>query len=353
MIYLTIVLGACLLLLLARFFNTCEFTWGEYGIGCVVLSAILGIGFLISTISQTSDTEIISGKVLEKKRETVSCSHSYPCHCRQQCSGSGQNRSCYEVCDTCYEHPYDIDWNVETTVGEININTIDSQGLIQPPRWTSAQIGEPVATTHTYTNWLLAAPNSIFKRKDRGGDGRKMPAYPLHVYDYYHIDRVVLDGVEIPPEQLSALNAAISENLKDIAKLKQVNLVIVLTNRDREFTENLRTAWLNGKKNDLVLVIGIKKWPTINWVDVFSWASDDLVNVKVRDDVRDYGVVDLNIVSIAMADINKFWIRKPMKTYEYLGHEVEISSAAIWILCLLGIVTIIGCFIIFTTKEIA
>lgn len=347
MIFWSLFFFCVLTMLIIRFKFREEFTWGEFGIGAAILLLVLGGGYLIATHAQTADTQILSGKVTDKKKDRVGCRHSYSCNCTTYCSG-GKNPSCSTVCQTCYEHSYDIDWDVFTTVGEITIDTIDRQGLREPPRWTSVKTGEPASVMDSYDNWLKAVPDSVFRRTTE----EKLPEYPLKVYDYYHIDRVVNDGLNVPKEELKSLNEKISLSLVDIAKEKQVNLVIVLTNRTSMFAQELRAGWLNGKKNDMVVVIGAKEYPKIEWVDVFGWSSNDLAHISARDSIREYGVIDNSVVDLAVASIGKYWSRRPMQEYEYLKDEIEISDGWLVALAIIGVVIVVGGSIIFINKEI-
>src|SRR5208337_4906489 len=73
-----------------------ECVW-DIAIQVGIVAVLMAIGLGIAYWQGTSDTEIWNGQVTNKARVEVSCSHSYPCHCHQVCSGSGQNESCTEV----------------------------------------------------------------------------------------------------------------------------------------------------------------------------------------------------------------------------------------------------------------
>lgn len=109
-------------------------------VGSVALQSLL---YVTLTLGKAADVELLNGYVTGKERDVVSCSHSYECMCyyTESCSGSGTSRSCTRTrhCSTCYEHSYDVDWDVHTTVGNLTIDRIDRQGLDQPPRWTAVQ----------------------------------------------------------------------------------------------------------------------------------------------------------------------------------------------------------------------
>lgn len=301
------------------------FTIREFFITVVIMAIALFAGYEIALNIKSYDTQILSGQVTGKTRDVVSCSHSYPCNCRNECSGSGSNKTCSEVCDTCYEHDYDIDWNINTTVGTITIDRVDgsgSQGLEQPQRWTSVKNGEPVSKTSNYQNYIKAVPDSLYHRLSN----QPVPNYPETIYDYYHIDRVVDFDLGIPAVDLQSLNDKISMELREVASLKQVNIVVVLTkNNDRQFSDDLKAAWLGGKKNDIVIVIGSDNYPYIKWASVFSWSANDLLNVSLRNDIEDHAKIDTKLVDIVIVGINKNWVRKRMHEYAYLKNEIRPS----------------------------
>lgn len=147
--------------LLMQFFFAKTIATGEM---FATIGLVLVLGFsswAIGNHLDKLDTEIISGQVEGKKQVKVSCSHSYKCHCYTTCSG-GKTRTCTQHCSTCYDHPYDFDWDVYTTIGEFEINRVDRQGTTEPPRWTQIKVADPVAREHSYVNYIKVAPDSLF-----------------------------------------------------------------------------------------------------------------------------------------------------------------------------------------------
>ena len=117
-------------------------------------------------------------------------------------------------------------------------------------------------------------------------------------------------------------------------------MVLVITNKEDSYTKTLQSAWLNGKKNDIVIVIGSKVYPTIDWVDVFGWSNVDIVNVKTRDDIKDYGKIDTKVIDIATDNINKYWQRKHMSDFKYLQKEIEPSDESLTVIGLVALILI-------------
>src|SRR5574342_424492 len=136
--------------------------------GLVVLACLIVAGSSAGIVScaNTHDVEVWNGVVTGKEQNTVSCSHSYQCNCRQSCTGSGKNQSCTTVCDTCYEHSHDYDWDVYTSINDtITIDRVDRQGVNEPSLWTAVKMGEPVSVTHSYKNYIKASPGTLFRHQ--------------------------------------------------------------------------------------------------------------------------------------------------------------------------------------------
>ncbi len=300
------------------------------------------VGWAISC-SNTHDTEIINGRVTGKERNRVSCRHSYRCNCYTTCSGSGKNRSCSEHCSTCYEHSYDVDWDVHSSIGTFSINTIDRQGLNEPPRYTSTRIGEPVADTHSYTNYVKGSPDSLFRHQglvEKYKD--KLPNYPENIYDYWHINRLVTVGVSVP--DAAQWNKDLEEINGDLGPQKQANVVIVLVkNQPSDYFEALEQHWIGSKKNDVTVVMSLDDAGTIQWVQVMAWTKDKMAEVVVGDAIRNIGKLDRPaIIGAIKTSVAQSYVRKPMKDFEYLASTIT-PSVGQWIFAMiLGLVLSIG-----------
>lgn len=308
---------------------------------CIITAVCAGFGYY----TDTTDYEVLNGEVTGKQRTQVSCSHSYDCHCKKKTSGSGKNKTTVEVCDTCYEHDYDYNWDVGTTVGDFRVKRKDSQGIIEPPRWTEINVGDPSDTAHQYTNYVKASPDSIFYSKTKSDI--KTPDYP-EIYDYYNFDHVIN-----APKDSDKWNLEVAKGLTKRGALKQVNLMIVFTNQDKSFADALHDHWLGGKKNDLVVVIGSKQYPNIDWVKAFSWSDKDIIHTSIRDDLMDSKVLDpVNTTSLIFSDIDKNYHREPMAHYKYLVDGLQPGMLSISIAFIINILVPIITLIMFYTQGI-
>jgi len=300
-------------------------------VGLVTVSLV----YLAGTSLQTHDVEIWNGSVTSKERDTVSCSHSYDCRCRNEtsCTGSGKNRSCTtsRVCDTCYEHDHDYDWVVHSDIGKFLINRVDDQGVTQPSRWTQARVGDPVSKTHNFTNYVKAVPESLFHANVTNKFDGIIPTYPNQIYDYYKLSRLLLVGVSVP--DASEWNRDIALLLRKLGPLKQANVIVVMVNTaDQSYVHALEGRWIGGKKNDIIVILGVTSYPKIDWVAISSWTDKALFKIQLRDAILDIGTVDRSQI-IAAIDTHtmRSFKRKEMADFEYLSYQIQ---PPLWVLVL-------------------
>lgn len=322
----------------------------------VIGTLITVAAFLVSSGVQTHDTEIWNGKIINKEREHGEYQRPYSCNCRQVCSGSGQNRSCSTVCDTCYEDRYTVSWSCNTTVGEYEIAKEDwgsrrVYDLPNPKRWLEIEPGQPVAKAMSYTNYVQAVPQALFtpspaalteKFKDL------IPVYPDRPFDFYKINRFLSPGISVADS--GKWNEDISEMLKDRGPSKQVNVVIVAVKTDDpNYEYALRTAWGNANKNDVVVVMGAPEWPKINWVRIITWSKSEIFKVELRDTIQLLNVADREQVIPAIAvQIDKNFVRRSMKEFKYLENEIDPPS---WVLMVLVVLQLISAGVIAILME--
>lgn len=306
------------------------------------MGASLILGVLITSIvyagglwSETSDREVRNGEVQSKSRDKVSCSHSYSCHCRTDSKGN-------QSCDTCYEHSYDIDWNVNTNIGQFSIDRIDRQGLVTPSRWQSVQVGDPVSDTFSFTNYVKAVPDSLYHATDVGNFDKLIPPYPNKVYDYYNVDHVLTAGVNVP--DLKQWNQETALLLRKLGPQRQANVIIVFVNTsDSNYIHALEGKWIGGKKNDIIVVIGTTQFPNIDFVAVSSWTDSQIFKVQLRDDIYALKVVDRTKVLAAIdSNVMATYKRKEMKDFEYLKSQIQPPMWVLILAVILGIVMSAG-----------
>lgn len=304
--------------------------------GISILCVIAFYAFL--KIGATHDTEIWNGEVVKKYSDKVSCEHSYSCNCTTVCSGTGSNRTCQQVCQTCYEHSYDVDWVVKANVGGTTISRVDRQGLKTPPRWAAVKIGEPYSETYSFTNYIKAAPDSLFagsKALIQQYEG-KFPNYPS-IHDYYKVNRVISLGVSID----KTLNEKLNELHKKWGPQKQINVIPVFVNEkySQEFFKALEAKWLGGKKNDAVIVTQIDKNGNVSWTRVMSRDEHKVFDKSIEFDMAQMGTFDTDKFVKILDDnvMNKFQ-RENFHKYEYLLNEFTPSGIAVTLGLILSLI---------------
>lgn len=298
------------------------------------------LGCTVATYVSTSSVEKLNGQVTGKAQNRVSCSHSYSCNCRTVTSGSGKNRTTSTVCDTCYEHSYDYDWDVYSSVGNLTIDRVDRRGTTEPERWSIVKNGDPVTVNHTYTNWIKPAGSSLFNKSSKSEkDVSKLPKYPGQIYDYYKIDRLVLDGVKIP--NVSEMNQYLSDQLKIVGPASQANIIIVVTNKPSQaYAKELYAAWKGAEKNDVVVFVGVSG-NEIQWAQVEAWSKSSIFQVKLRDAILDIKTLDMKRIIDTSAQVTvQQYTRKPMKEFEYLKDDIQTITPLASIIIVLLMVLI-------------
>jgi hypothetical protein len=312
----------------------------------LLASAAIGVvvafvGWSAGHYAQMADEQIINGQVTSKTKDRVSCEHSYSCNCRESCSGSGSTRSCSTTCDTCYMHTFDYSWILHSDIGErVEVERVDRQGAKEPARYARAKPGDPFSVSKSYLNYILGAPHSLF----HGVPGLErfaadIPAYPGEVYDLHYVKRVLSTRVAFPEIEKFAWNELLAQKLKVLGPEKEVNIVVVLSGHgDQAFGEALRQAWLGGKKNDVIVVLGVPQYPKISWVQVHSWTDVELFKVKLRDALLDLPeAAAVPVMDLIESHVRERFVRKPMKDFEYLEYEVELPA---WLWSLLVILSL-------------
>lgn len=297
-------------------------TLNEFLIQIGVQSILIAGIYAGSLFASLSDMEIWNGRVTSKNSAVVPCLHAYPCNCHSETDSDGNSST---SCDVCFQHPFDKDWLVHDTAGvTFSIDHEDPQGLIEPSDYTKVQMGETTASRHSYTNYVKNSKSSLF-RKGAFGTNYSFSEYPVSIWDYFKIDRLVdPDKVVKDPERW---NLDISSVAADLGVQKQINLVIHLSkNKPDDFFNGLEYKWAGAKKNDVVAVINVDDKGTIVWADVMAMVKDEYFKVKLRDDLVALKTLDrAAVIQTIRTDVQQYYVRRPMKDFKYLLHATKVS----------------------------
>lgn len=314
--------------------------------GVVIICLVL---WAAGTMSKTADVEIRNGSIIEKTVKTGQYVESYDCRCRTRCSGSGDNRHCRRVCDTCYRDHYTKTWSGNTTVGSFTFQHIDRLSKSawrepDPQAYTDCKEGEPASLEFMYENYVKAVPESLFNTKLKE-ETYLAPAYP-RVHSHYKVNRVIATDEKVTVDT-NELNDLLNRSLIELGNKKQVNLVVVLTSiNDPAYKFAVENQWLGGKKNDVVVFIGLMDNKLL-WADVMTWANNsgnELFTVKTGDLLRkmvDYNPQEIN--KVLATSVETMYNRPEMKDYEYLKDAIQPPT---WVIILMVIVGVVASLII-------
>jgi hypothetical protein len=343
-------------------------TLTELAIQLAVVAVIVGISISFIYHQNVDDTQVLNGKVTGKHRQTVPCSHSYSCDCHTvtyMCSkGSGKNQhmgTCTRTeCDTCYEHHrwsrkvrgHDYNWIITSTLRSFRVNRVDRQGAIEPARYSISNVGDPVAVTSDYENYIKAAPDTLFQRhglvKKFTG---QFPEYPLRIYDYHYMDRLV--GNFSPShalywqKELNRLNSRLQKRKANV-------VVVLLRGKPQEYAYALEQQWVGGKKNDVIVLINTNdSGKSISWTYIMSWTKKELFKIELRDHINAVGSVDLaHIFAIIERDTLASFEHRSMKDFEYLKSSI-VPTAGQWTWSLvISIIVSIGLSVFFSQPDV-
>lgn len=264
------------------------------------------------------DHEILNGQVTGKYQDRVSCDHSY-----QICTGTGKNVSCV----THYEHIWDYDWVVKTSVGNVIIDRVDKQGVNKPQRWEYAKVGEPASLLHRYQNYLKANEDSLFYMGEEEIKKYDVPDYPK-IYDYYRSKKVISQiGIDA-----KEYNIYLNDVLSTMGASKQVNIVAIFTSQDKNFFEAVQSHWGGVKKNDVLMVFGIEK-DKVKWFKSTSFANgmnNKLLHTKLRNNAIDK-TLNLELFKEQVNLVNTDFERLPNAEFQHLKENIK---APIWLVIL-------------------
>jgi hypothetical protein len=225
-------------------------------------------------------------------------------------------------------------------VGDTDIARIDRQGTREPPRWSAVQTGEPFAKTSSYVNYIKAAPDTLFRVSQDNIKffANKIPAYP-QVYDYYNANRVIPVGVNVP--NLQEWNTHLSELLKSAGPKKQANIIVVLVNEPgQDYRYALEAAWVGGKQNDVIVLLGTPHFPEIAWTDTITIGQNkgnELLQVKMRNLIMDEPVANVHTLDIIADNVLAHFDREPMEHFKYLMDSIQPPEGLMWFAAFLSV----------------
>jgi len=321
-----------------------EIKWAEMAVASVLAIVVAGAVYGFGLYDQTADQEIWNGQLVSKQRIHDTYEQSYECNCTSSTDSKGNTT---RSCQTCYETHYTVEWLCNTTIGTLQYDKLDSTSRSvykkpDPFLYTRAQVGDPVSRSVAFTNYVKAVPDSLFHQHDIQKFEKLIPPYPGNIYELYRINRALAAGVMIP--DLADWNQDISLILRKLGPQKQANVITVFVNtNDMNYVQALEGKWIGGKKNDIIVIMGVTQYPKIDWVAVSSWTDSQIFKVQLRDAITEIGVVDRSkIIAAIEQHTMKSFVRKKMKDFEYLKAQIEPSATVLTLAVILSMLASIG-----------
>src|SRR5690606_6237555 len=128
--------------------------------------------------------------------------------------------------------------------------------------------------------------------------------------------------------------------------------VIFAEGLPREYFYAIQEDWLGGKKNDIVIVIGVKNNKP-EWSEVMAWSKNELFQVSLEEDIESLeSISSYNLLNIIKENIMNHFERKPMKDFEYLKSSITPSGLQWTISLIIGFLISIGMSIFFHVNEV-
>lgn len=356
--------------LLAKLKFKHELTAKEVALQGVIMSVLCLILYGAGTHTPLGDVQILNGEVVAKKGVKKSCPSGWVDYADGFCSNYStrrkythttcttvnKRRSCTRHYKTQYNHDYAWEkrWYVTTSFGRLQINRINRRGDQEPPRWTEVEVGDPASTAARYTNYMKAAAHNIINPNKGVMEryAKDVPTYPKHIVDYYKSNKVLTVGVSL--KNHAEWNYKLAEHLKVLGPVKQANVVVIVTNiLDPEYRYAVEEKWLGGKKNDVIVLIGADK-EEIKWVDTITLAGNagnELMTVKMRDNLLDHKVVDIKVLDVISSTVLKHFDRKAMQEFKYLEDQIEPPTWVVIACYLMSLVLGLGLTAYFIKNE--
>jgi len=209
----------------------------------------------------------------------------------------------------------------------------------------SATTRIPVSYRHRYINYVKAT-HSLYRLEGQGNGSSILPYYDILTNKFGPIDaeRIRIDDkhIGIPRTWQTNVTSQTNHALTQLGSKKQCNIGYYFTSKPRSQYHLLNQEWCHGKKNDIIIVIGMTTWPQIKWVKIMSTNKNETLdfNIKLRNSILSNGLMDeTRFVNDVVNYIDQYYEREPMANKKYLLQQVKMSwpawIAVILIVCLI------------------
>lgn len=355
--FLVFVIPALISVVLFKVLFKKEITMREFGIHTLASLAITALVYGVSYLflySKTADTEILNGFVTDKYRDTIICTEYSSCknyyykteYYYAYSNGKLKKRS-RQV--KVFLYPTEFDWIVKTSLGDSHeIERIDDRGVYPPPKFIAVNKGDYAASTNIYQNPLLITEVSLFNSSSNQNlftekELEEVPNYPK-IFEQYKFNPV-LNATKFNTKEISDL---VRDRMRELGKKKELNTVFVLYNpatAPAQYKEKIMEKWHGGKKNDVILFMGVDNTGIITEFSSVSYANN-MGNEFLHSTLSMFmagSTESLNTTTIdsIMNIISDEFKRMPASEFEYLIRDVKpspfLSILIVLIVCVLGV----------------
>lgn len=375
MIWLAIIVPV-LFALIALFFFKKQIAFWEPFIPVVVTIVLIVLFRYIGVESLTKDKEYWGNYVTEIRYYedwnewiTQTCTRSVPCGT----DSKGNTQYCTETydCSYCLYHPeywtmilndgnedeitqkyykeLKTKFNSPSIFHNMNRDYYTDDGDMFSSAYPNTyETFEFVASDHTYENKVQAS-TSIFNYPEV----TEKDIQDFKLYEYPKIKNNKLPAILVP-EKFKVTGAEQKKFDFINGKLgmdKKIRVWVCLFYNESDKAGFMQEAyWKRGNKNEFVICVGIDKDKNINWVHVFGWNKEKLIDVETRDFIYAQKKLDLEKLGDWLySEINQKWVKISFKEFDYLS--VEPPFWAILVTWILSIILCIGCYFWFVTNA--
>lgn len=297
----------------------------------------------------------------------------------EQCSGSGDKRTCRTVTKTRIDHHPEY-WELADNLGgTLNVDESDylkaraKYGAKFEDIYHASQVSYgdgdsyvayftdivPHVQEHQEINYVKAVKYNIIKAETfpkkielykKQGQLIDYPSLMTGDFGSYNIDRV-LNG-----QGAWVNDSNMTHELEQYASLvgssKQVNpMIYIVKDQSPEFVEVLKAHWVNGAKNDAILILNINNENNVTWSDTIAWTKSPAFKVQNQSIYKGLNINDPKIVKLFENQINVNYKRTSMKEFEYLKHNIDLSFTAEMVILIFNLLLSGAAFVYFSIQD--
>jgi len=357
MIFIALVYGV-----FRKFTNRGRFAWAELPLQLAVSFLTIGALYALfySTSANLTDTEVWNGwasraEYYEAWTEEVTYTE------QEACGTDKDGNTIYQTVTKTREDYHGPEWKVQTTVGDFSTDENIYRAYVARfgkekkedlHRLNQVSFGDgnmylvshngakddrlvPASREHFFINYLRAS-DSI--RKVSGAVSgfqellRPYPRVHAGVYGPIVFDRVIDANVNAPAAWKQTVNQILDQALTRLGSDFQVNILVYLAKTsDAQFGYALEEAWVKGKKNDVIVVIGANNFPALDFVHVMAWTKVEEFPITLRNRLRELAdisdaaaLADIIVDQIKQPPQQGGFVRLPMADLEYLIADIKL-----------------------------